>query len=543
MGTAYSRSGGVLVPIVKRHLLFFAISPLLVGLGGCSPVTVASVNVAASATPACIPSSGRGPAPCAPAALDMNPVGAIPTANVEAAKTRSDVMPAIADATPDFVGAIAPKGMPTPTAAPTKSHAHAVASLTLTDAVATAVLSHPTMGAAAAKIARAQADTEGAKAAFRPTLSVSGGTGWATLGQYTNYPLAFGAPNLPGTSRTDIGFSFKQLIYDFGAAEHEVERNKAVVDSETLKLSDQAEDIGLRTVNAYLNVLEQQELLKLIDATIADQRRLAGLVKLSQQNGNSAVSDVDRINSKILEIEATRTDISSAYNIALDEFRRLTNLEPKQVRRPNLTASSIPKTAELAIHEAKGQNPALLAIRATSVSLQHQLDGQKASSMPHLDFEADSLVKHYLGSRAASIGVVDNRAMVMLSYKIFDGGLQSAQLDRIRASQNENDYSELDQIETLELNIRRFYETLAADRAKQASAERGVATANKVNSAYTEQFKAGKRTIFEVLDSFTSIFAMKKNRINGEYEALRSQYGILRNLGRLNKTLTQTSGG
>ena len=133
--------------------------------------------------------------------------------------------------------------------------------------------------------------------------------------------------------------------------------------------------------------------------------------------------------------------------------------------------------------------------------------------------------------------------MVVLSYKLFDGGMQDAQLAQIRASQNENRFNELDQIETLELNIRRFYETVAADRAKSAAAERGVATAEKVNASYLDQFKAGKRTIFEVLDSYTSIFSMHKNRIDGRYEAYRAEYGILRNLGRLNQAFAGKRAG
>ena len=127
--------------------------------------------------------------------------------------------------------------------------------------------------------------------------------------------------------------------------------------------------------------------------------------------------------------------------------------------------------------------------------------------------------------------------MFVINYKIFDGGLQESLLGHIRASQEENRFTELDQMETLELTIRRFYETIEADKIKREAAQRGVITAEKVNQSYTEQFKAGKRTVFEVLDSYTSIFTMKKNSVNGEYEALRSEYGILRNLGRLNRAI------
>ena len=64
----------------------------------------------------------------------------------------------------------------------------------------------------------------------------------------------------------------------------------------------------------------------------------------------------------------------------------------------------------------------------------------------------------------------------------------------------------------------------------------GTATAQKANSLYLEQFKAGKRTVFEVLDSRMVVFTMQKNAVNGKYEQLRAAYGILRNMGRLVET-------
>ena len=78
--------------------------------------------------------------------------------------------------------------------------------------------------------------------------------------------------------------------------------------------------------------------------------------------------------------------------------------------------------------------------------------------------------------------------MVVLSYKRFDGGLNQAEISHIRANQEANQYNELDQMETLELNIRRFYETLNADRLKQKSTELGVATAETPNATDPTRF-------------------------------------------------------
>ena len=81
-------------------------------------------------------------------------------------------------------------------------------------------------------------------------------------------------------------------------------RSKSIVDAERLRLADQAEDIALRTVNAYLNLLEQRELIALMDKVVADDNSFANLVKLSEQQGNGTIADVSRIKSKVIEVEA-----------------------------------------------------------------------------------------------------------------------------------------------------------------------------------------------------------------------------------------------
>jgi outer membrane protein, adhesin transport system len=466
---------------------------------------------------------------------------------IETAKApvdRSAVMPQVASASPDFTASISAKAGPsvvTPVepADRAKPGPRSVPSLTLNDAVAIAVLSHPQMGAQAAKVQGVSADVRFAEGARLPQLEIYGGAGHATLGTFSNDPSMYNSGGAPGTMRADAGFTLRQLVFDFGAARSEVQRNQALVDAERLKLADQAEDIALRTVNAYLNLLEQRELISLIDHTVSEQRKLADLVKLSQQNGNGTMADVDRIKAKVIEIEAMRTDIDTAYHTALDEFHRLTNLEPRQVRRPKAVASLIPKNVGLAVTDANANNPSLLALKATGVSLGHQMAGQEATKMPRVDIQGDGLVKNYLGVASASQSVVDMRAMVMVTYKLFDGGTARAQEDHIRASQQQNEFKQLDEQETIELNLRRFYQSLAANRAKRAAAVSGVTTADNVNKLYIEQFKAGKRTIFEVLDSNMMVFTMQKNRINGEFEELRATYGILRNLGRLTETVAR----
>ena len=457
---------------------------------------------------------------------------------------RSQVFPQIAAAQSTLVASVAPAMTPdVGPRRPNESPVRGGKSVLLGEAVCVAVLSHPLMGAQAAKVSGSLADVRTAQGALKPQLQVFAGSGGSYLGSYQNYPQQFGSVAIPGSSRSDAGFSLRQLVYDFGAAKADVARSRSVVDAERLRLADQAEDIALRTVNAYLNLLEQRELIVLMDRVVADDNAFANLVKLSEQQGNGTVADVSRIKSKVIEVEAVMTDLMTSMKAAEDEFSRLTKIDPGLVRQSPRGVPRIPASFDVAMEAAKRSNPSLLAFSATGASIDHQLASQQAQRLPRVDLQGDGLVKHYLGTPAASQGVVDSRLMLMLSYKLLDGGTMSAQADRIREDKRANDFKTLDEKETIELNLRRFYQALTSNKIKESAALQGTATAQKANSLYLEQFKAGKRTVFEVLDSRMVVFTMQKNAVNGRYEQMRAGYGILRNMGKLVEAAVSSPAG
>jgi adhesin transport system outer membrane protein len=454
------------------------------------------------------------------------------------APERKAVYPQIVSASSDMANVLVKPSAPAPdTTGSTSRGARASGQgVSLGDAIGAAVMSHPLMGAQAARVTGSLADVRTAQGATNPQLQVYAGSGGSYLGTYVTSPNMFGSVAIPGSERTDVGFTLRQLVYDFGAAKADIARSKSVVDAERLRLADEAEDIALRTANAYVNLLEQAELIAMIDKVVADDNSFAELVKLSEKQGNGTVADVDRIKSKVIEVEALRTDISTAYSTAQDEFFRLTKLRTKQVFRPASIMSQVPGSFAVAFDAAQQCNPSLLALNATGVSIDHQLASQKAQALPRVDVQGDGLVKHYVGSPAASQGIVDSRLMLMVSYKLLDGGVLSAQADRIREDRKANDFRALDEKESIELNLKRFYQALSANKSKETAALQGTSTAQRAHGLYMEQFKAGKRTVFEVLDSRMVVFTMQKNAVDARYEQMRSAYGILRNIGRLVET-------
>jgi adhesin transport system outer membrane protein len=512
------------------------------------PSTENSSQSTMSANAAVIGEGAKNP-PAPPAAASApsqgKPVGqggsvnSVNTIPLDPLADRRGVYPSIAYASPGMAGTLAAARQPSANSdkgSPSLAGTAAGRGISLSDAVGAAVMSHPLMGAQAAKVTGSLADVRTAQGATKPQLQVYAGSGGSYLGGYSNYPRTFGSVDVPGSSRSDAGFTLRQLVFDFGAAKADIARSKSVVDAERLRLADQAEDIALRTVNAYFNLLEQEQLIAEINKVVADDNNFSNLVKLNERQGNGTAADVNRIRSKVIEVEALRTDIETAYRTSQDEFARLTKLDSGKIRNPKPVPAKVPATYEAAYQGAQQSNPSLLALKATGVSFDNQLASQKAQRLPRVDIQGDGLVKHYVGGANASPGIVDSRLMLMVSYKLLDGGTMAAQADRIREDRTANDFRTIDERESIELNLRRLYQALSANRIKENAAVEGMATARKANSLYLEQFKAGKRTVFEVLDSRMVVFTMQKNSISAHFEQLRASYGILRNMGRLVET-------
>jgi len=525
-------------------------SPFLTAVVRLNPLTqppdsIANANAAVIDAPATRPAAPAAEAQGRKAEPQAATADVSTTSPVSPIIERKEVYPQVASASSNLASIAAPVApqIARPGPSDTTRPMPKGRGILLGEAVGAAVLSHPLMGAQAARVTGSLADVRTAQGALKPQLQVYAGSGGSYLGSYVNYPQQFGDVAIPGSSRSDAGFTLRQLVYDFGAAKADIARSKSLVDAERLRLADQAEDIALRTANAYFNLLEQSELIALIDKVVADDNAFAKLVTLSESQGNGTVADVNRIKSKVIEVEAVRTDITTSLRTAEDEFFRLTKLEPTQVRRSPPPLPRIPSSYEPALAAARQSNPSLLALSASGASIDYQLASQKAQQLPRVDLQGDGLVKHYIGNQAASQGIVDSRLMVMVSYKLFDGGIMAAQVDRIREDKKANDFRTLDEKEGIELNLRRFYQALSANRIKETSAIQGIATAQKANTLYLEQFKAGKRTVFEVLDSRMVVFTMQKNAVNGKYEQLRAAYGILRNVGTLVETAVRSPAG
>jgi outer membrane protein, adhesin transport system len=407
----------------------------------------------------------------------------------------------------------------------------------LADAVATAVLTFPEIRVNQARVREAAAGIGMARSALYPTVDVRLAQGGNFSGNYEGRPLPYKTASNAVEGRFDGGLVLRQLLYDFGAAEADIDRARLLRDAEQQKLQEKVEEIAHRTSLTYLRIIEQRALLGLVDETIAAHEQLARIVRAHAAEGHGTVADVQRVVSRLVDIRAIRTDVSLQLLAAEDQLSRLTRQPTGKLSGVRDYGSSIPKTPMAAFERVLSRNPRLGALMATRRATQRELDSYQASTMPKFNLEIDTESKNF---RSAQLGrtQTEGRVMVAMRYRIMDGGLSAATQEQIGARINGAEMSFISERDQLEADIRQAYRAIESARRKMALVSSGVDAARKVRELYLEQFKGGKRTIFELLDGQMSFYTIRRTQIESQFEGRRAVFDVLRATSDLTRVLS-----
>lgn len=406
----------------------------------------------------------------------------------------------------------------------------------LPDAVAHAVLGNPEVRVVEARVEEARAGIRIAEAGLKPVVEGSVANGPNYSGNFSGTSLPYTNAAGRNNGRLDAGLSLRQLVFDFGATQSDVDRAAFLRDSERHKLREKIDEIAFKTAQTYTRILELRAIEGLVRETLGAHQKLLEIVEAQAREGHGTIADVNRIKSRLVDVTTIQTDVSLQRLGAEDQFERLTRHRPGALGPMPGLRHALPRDAGAAIALALSRNPKLASMAAARNSVEKELEYQKASVLPRVSLEASSDSKNYYTARAGR-SEVELKTMLAVRFKIFDGGLGQATEDQINARLKGNEMGYLNERELMEADLRQSYRAISSAEQKQRLLGAGVRTAQSVRELYLEQFKGGKRTIFELLDSQMALYTARRSQIEAQYDAARAVYDVLRNTGELTRVL------
>ncbi|MGF1474023.1 MAG: TolC family outer membrane protein [Geminicoccaceae bacterium] len=402
----------------------------------------------------------------------------------------------------------------------------------LADAVEQAIARNPDVRIELARLEDAVFGIDEARGALRPRVDLRLAVGPEHTRPETNQRT--------DEMRQEANITVRQLLYDFGLTQEDVRRTEFLADSARARTLGVVEGVTLEVANAFLGVLEGQELLDVARENEAAHEAILKLVKTSEAGGNASKVDVSRVSARLADASSLVFDRESQLDQARDSYRRLLRELPGPLLEPELDLSELPLDSEEAIARAELSNPELMALLADERSLRRQLSSQLGNFFPKFEFELQGNSNVDVGGHTGENQ--DIRGMLQMRYNLYRGGSDKAIAGQLRARIRETSLRRTRELEDVEREIRNGFSAIEASRQKRRTLEEGVEASSDVARLYVEQFKAGRRTVFDLLDSQRDLFTARRDAITNRFNELRSAFGVLQNLGRLYPAITGAAG-
>lgn len=408
-------------------------------------------------------------------------------------------------------------------------------------------LQFPQIREAAADRRAIEYELRRARSLYYPQIDLRGAIG----PEYTQNPTIRGidhndAPDLlasPGQSssrdvlfgRKEISATLSQLIFDGWGADSEVERQKARVLAAGARVGERAEVTALDTTEAYLNILRNQELLKIAQENVAAHEDTERDAAARVRGGQAGVSELRQAEARLFNARNAVEEVQRNLADAEAAYTRLVGASPGTLVRPILPKGTVPANANDGVVETLHNNPAIKIAERDIQTAQAELRATDAAFWPRLTLEGTA-------SRGNNIGGIEGEvtnfsALVVARWNLYRGGADVARRNEAMERLNEA-RDRLERFQRQAVDDLRVSWNAATRAAAQAKILRDrAATQERVVQAYKQEFDVGRRLLLDVLDAQNELFLTRSGLVTAEITSLFGGYRILSVQGKLLESL------
>ncbi len=402
-------------------------------------------------------------------------------------------------------------------------------SASLTEVVDIAIKTNPDVLAASNERNAVSKEIDQARAAYFPTVDLAVGTGYES----TDSPSTRTATSHEDVhlNRDEASLNLRQMLFDGMQTKNEIIRHTARTDSRAYSVFGVAENTGLETVEAYLNVLRRQSLVELTTTNLEAHERTHDQITLRSERGVGRKADMDQSQGRVALARANQIAEQSNLRDAETNYLRVVGIAAEDLLEPESPKSLIPETLDDAISLAIENHPTLKSANSDIDSANAQHDTALAVFYPRVDFELGTTANSDLDG----IGGHNNdvTAMFRLRYNLLNGGKDKARREETAYLINQASEIRNNTYRQVEQSVRLSWNALETVTNQMSFFQLHVDSSENSRNAYQQQFSLGQRTLLDLLDSENEVFVARQSLVNAQYDQLFAFYRVLNSTGKL----------
>jgi adhesin transport system outer membrane protein len=407
----------------------------------------------------------------------------------------------------------------------------------LPEAVRNALRRNPELLGAAANARAAVAGYDQAAAGRWPTLDLRGAGGKE---ESENPALRFSGSgdNSRTLTRREGSLTLRQNVFDGSQVRSEMERQSFRLDSTRYRLIETGETVALRAVEAYLEALRDEGLVRLAEENVARHEDLLQKTQLRFKSGVGQRADAEQAGARVALARSSLVGARGAADDSAARFNRVVGRYPVSLSEPPLPTKHLPPSVALAQIAAVDNAYGVHAARAELGAAQAGVRSVRADLLPRFDIELSA-------NRNRDVDGVqgynnDQMAMLVMRYNLFRGG---ADLARIReAMERETIALETynNALFSTEESVARTWSAMLAARERIGPLEAHARATSQVLEAYRSQFELGRRSLLDLVNAENELFQARSALHNGRTAVQVAEYRLLAAVGALVKALGMT---
>ena len=335
--------------------------------------------------------------------------------------------------------------------------------------------------------------------------------------------------------RTEAQVSLSQMLFDGFATRSEVDRQRARVDSAAYRVEEAAEFTALNAIEAHLDILRNEEIVRLNEANIAQHDSILGQVRDLESAGRGDIADVRQTEARVARAYDNLAVARGALADARARYQRVVGVHPGRLEDAEAPHAALPPTSEDAALLASGSSPTVLIAAADTDAAGAEVRASRAGFDPRFDVEIGSNINRNIdGARGRDNDV---SGMLVMRYNLYRGGADMALEREAFHRANEARASLANTRRLAEQEARFSYNALETARERTEALTAKAEAQRRTRDAYASQFEIGQRQLLDLLDAENELFLDRVSLTTAVYTERFAAYRVLAVVGELLETL------
>lgn len=318
-----------------------------------------------------------------------------------------------------------------------------------------------------------------------------------------------------------------------------------LADAEAL-YNREAQALGMKVVEAYLQVLLAQESLALLDVQQRLTVQQVGSAKQRFEGGAGIRTDIDEAQARldILEAQqlaATQTRQTALLQLQLMLQRPVTGVLPLAPGRMKSEAFHA-KTVDDWLARAVVSNPDLIALRARLEAAQIEVRKAQAGHKPTLDFVAQITRSGSENVTSPQSSYINRQVGLQLNVPLYAGGAVQSVVRQALAEQTRLEETIEAVRRDLHIKLQTEWRGVTESTRRIAALEKAVASTELVVQSVQKSFVAGMRTVLDVLNAEQQAQQARRDLAEARLSHVASRLRLLSLTGELGADAVNVAG-